>query len=294
MNIGILINNLSYTPESYAYTNYLRSKGWVVQLDSTLDTNNDINIYYMGIRPFWRKKEGRALEIHEYQSLSTAPYAKLKNLLKKNINNKPAGRIFLNEVVETEFSFGDKVPFIYRDMGVDDLFFKKDDTQPEFDIVYAGSIDSRVGLIEVILSLAKMGFSILIIGILSDVTANRLKKYSQIVLIGKVNYTEVPRFYRLARFGLNFTPDLYPYNIQTSTKTLEYMASGLGVISNRYIWAESFFKEINYSPIWLEDIHSKSLYDNRLQLNLDFEQYRWSNILERSNFTNFLETLLSK
>ena len=100
MKIGITLKKSAYTPEAYAYEAYLKERGYQVQLDYSLDPNNDVNIHFMGVRPFWEKKEGRAVEIHEYQSLSTPPYASFKNLIKKAINEKPQGRIFLNEFVK--------------------------------------------------------------------------------------------------------------------------------------------------------------------------------------------------
>src|SRR5690606_2923229 len=116
---GIPLSHNAYTPEAYAYEQYLTSKGWQVQLDYELDPNNDINIFFMGTRPFWKEKKGRAKEIHEYQSLSTPPYAKIKNFSKKIINKKPDGRIFLNKIVAQHFNFNNNIPCIYRDMGVD-------------------------------------------------------------------------------------------------------------------------------------------------------------------------------
>lgn len=41
--------------------------------------------------------------------------------------------------------------------------------------------------------------------------------------MGPVNRDQLPEIYKNARFGLNYTPDIYPYNVQTSTKTLEYL-----------------------------------------------------------------------
>jgi hypothetical protein len=96
MKVGIPLSTSAYTPEAYAYEKYLKAMGHEVQLDYDLDPNNDINIHFMGTRPFWKSSKGRALEIHEYQSLSTPPYAKLKNYSKRIINKKPVGRIFLN------------------------------------------------------------------------------------------------------------------------------------------------------------------------------------------------------
>ena len=74
--VGIIINQISYTPEAYAYTKYLRNKGFVVDLNykGKLEKNNDITINFMGFRPFWKNFFSRnIIEIHEYTSLSTKP-----------------------------------------------------------------------------------------------------------------------------------------------------------------------------------------------------------------------------
>lgn len=72
MIVGIGLKEHAYTPEAYAYKSYLESNGVSVQLENEafIDPNNDINIYFMGMRPLWHRKKGRAIEIHEYQSLS--------------------------------------------------------------------------------------------------------------------------------------------------------------------------------------------------------------------------------
>lgn len=295
MIIGIPISENAYTPESYAYQKYLIRKGHIVQLDYKLDPDNDINLYITGLKPFWEKKKGRAKEIHEYQSLSTPPYAKLKNFGKKLINNKPNGRIFLNNFVHEHLFFEDKIPFIYRDMGVDENLFQKPNENPDYDIVYCGSVSGRNGLIETLLNLAK-SYKVLVVGKLT-IEDRDLLNSENITLIGAVNRELLPEIYRNARFGLNYTPDIYPYNIQTSTKTLEYLASGLKVISNRYEWAEYFFKNINYQPFWLSCDTTLDItkFENLNSFNYSvMKDYSWENILSHSNFDGFLREVVNE
>lgn len=295
MNIGIPLSASAYTPESHAYQKYLIRKGHTVQLDYKLDPDNDINLYIMGLKPFWEKKKGRAKEIHEYQSLSTPPYAKLKNFGKKLINNKPNGRIFLNNFIHEHLFFEDKIPFIYRDMGVDENLFQKPNENPDYDIVYCGSVSGRNGLIETLLNLAK-SYKVLVVGKLT-IEDRGLLNSKNITLIGAVNRELLPEIYRNARFGLNYTPDIYPYNIQTSTKTLEYLASGLKVISNRYEWAEYFFKKINYQPFWLSCDTTLDItkFENLNGFNYSFmKDYSWENVLSHSNFEGFLREVVNE
>lgn len=58
MKVGIPLST-RYTPEAYAYEKYLKAMGHEVQLDYNLDPNNDINIHFMGTRPFWKSNKGR-------------------------------------------------------------------------------------------------------------------------------------------------------------------------------------------------------------------------------------------
>lgn len=294
MKVGIPLSKFAYTPEAHAYEKYLKNLGYQVQLDYELDPNNDINIYFMGTRPFWKKKEGRAIEVHEYQSLSTPPYAYFKNFTKKIVNKPPNGRIFLNEFVHRDLSFSDNIPYIYRDMGVDEALFQNPSENPLYDIVYCGSIAGRNGLIEVVIKLAK-NYKIVVVGQVSDLE-NSLLKHENITILGRVERKDLPEIYRNCRFGLNFTPDLYPYNIQTSTKTLEYLASGLGVISNKYKWSEQFFNEIDYQPVWLDDFDFlKTIEMNTRSIESIplIHRYAWENILSDSKFDVFLREALN-
>lgn len=295
MDIGIPLSKFAYTPEAYAYEKYLKELGHQVQLDYELDPNNDVNIYFMGTRPFWKKKEGRAIEIHEYQSLSTPPYAHFKNFAKKIVNKQPNGRVFLNEFVHRDLSFSDNIPYIYRDMGVDEALFQNPSENPLYDIVYCGSIAGRNGLIEVLRRLAE-NYKVVIVGQVSDLESSLLK-HENITLLGRVERKDLPEIYRNCRFGLNFTPNFYPYNIQTSTKTLEYLASGLGVISNRYEWAEYFFKKINYQPFWLscDTILDITKFENLNSFNYSvMKDYSWDKILSHSNFAGFLREIANE
>ena len=287
MKIGIPLSKFAYTPEAYAYEKYLKKLGHQIQLDYELDPDNDINIYFMGTRPFWKKNEGRAIEVHEYQSLSTPPYAQFKNLAKKIVNKKPNGRIFLNSFVQHDLNFTDDIPYIYRDMGVDEALFQRPNENPLYDIVYCGSIAGRNGLIEVLRRLAG-NYKVVVVGQVSDLERSLLK-HENITILGRVERSNLPEIYRNARFGLNYTPNIYPFNIQTSTKTLEYLASGLGVISNRYYWSEEFFRNLKYTPLWIEG--DLSLEENHEQ-KLDFSSFSWSSILNDCKFEEFILDLI--
>lgn len=299
MKIGIPLSKSAYTPESYAYKDYLEKLGHLVELDYQLDPNNDINIYFMGIKPFWKKEMSNCINVHEYQSLSTPPFAGFKNLIKHNINKKPHGRIFLNNFVKLEMSFNDNVPTLIRDMGVDKSLFQSSVKNPDFDITYCGSIAGRKGLIEEIIRLSTLGFKIQVIGRIDIETTQVFEKYSNIKVWGRVCRSEIPELYKNSKYGLNFIPDIYPFNKQTSTKVLEYIASGLMVLSNKYDWISEFSIKNSFDVIWLDNVNNIEDIECIDKENLIFKgnsmikELEWSKVLDRSGFHNFLLNLLN-
>ncbi|EGR1137019.1 glycosyltransferase family protein [Vibrio cholerae] len=291
MRVGIGLKYNAYTPEAYAYASYLNKNGVDVQLEheSLLCLNNDLNVYFMGFRPSVIYKKNTAIEIHEYQSLSTEPFPKIKDFLKVNINKKPKGRIFLNSTVKERLRFNDDIPYIYRDMGVDKAFYQSSKANKEFDIVYSGSIRGRQGLIPQLYRLASLGFKLLIIG---DVEVSIIKLFSKfgknVIFTGRVSREQLPDLYKICRAGLNFTPDIYPFNIQTSTKTLEYLASGLRVITNKYYWSEFFFLGQESHCVFLDEIDVFFEINNINTRFVNIEDYEWEHILYKSNFIGFI------
>lgn len=291
MKIGIPLSHHAYTPEAYAYEAFLSKQGWQVQLDYHLDPNNDINIHFMGMRPFWKSSRGKAIEVHEYQSLSTAPYAHAKDWLKSHLNTKPNARIFLNPFVSKQLHFQDKLPYLYRDMGIDDNLFQQPSAQPLYDVLYCGSIQNRQGLVDTIVHLAQMGMRIVVVGTVADDIATVLNQYHNIHLTGRLPRSDLPAVYRECRFGLNYTPDIYPFHGQTSTKTLEYLASGLQLISNRYTWIEQFCQQHQIQPIWLGELNNPATLSDYPTNRVDLEAYRWEQLLNRVQFVDFLTAL---
>jgi len=286
MKIGITINSKSYTPEAYAYEKHLRKKNIDIQLSDELDPNNDINLYFLGIKT--KKTEGKCIEIHEYHSLSTPPFAKFKDLIKKNINCKPNARIFLNSAVHERINFSDNISYLHRDMGVDLNFFQTPNENPLFDIVYCGSISGRTGLLAEIQRLAKNGFKICVIGNINTEFKKELSKYKNIHFTGKLKRNEIPEIYKNSYAGLNFTPDKYPFNIQTSTKTIEYLASGLQCISNNYFWIKKISSERNFEYLLNTKLSKPDDLYAQKKISVNVRDLEWNHMLETIGFYNFL------
>lgn len=294
-HIGITLSDHAYTPEAFAYEKYLSEAGWNVTLakEEDIPLSVDIAILFMGIKPIWKKKKFKK-EVHEFHSLSVPPLARVKDFLKSYASYVPDGRIFLNEAVRQRLTFGDKQPYLLRDMGVDDNLFTCTKAAPQYNIIYCGSIENRPGLLEHLFDLANMGLRLMVVGGCSSDTQRRLAKFSNIKYVGRVSRELLPDLYTDAHYGLNYTPDIYPFNIQTSTKTLEYLAAGLGVISNRYEWIEKFAEQHKFTPLWLDNINQftrHSLQSVSLQRNV-MKNYSWNSILKRANFENWLSELI--
>lgn len=295
-HIGITLSDHAYTPEAFAYEKYLSKAGWEVTLarEEDIPRSVDIAILFMGMKPIWKKKKFKK-EIHEFHSLSVPPFARVKDFLKSYGSYVPDGRIFLNDDVRHRLFFRDSRPYLLRDMGIDEGLSRCVRTTFSYDIIYCGSIENRPGLVGHLLNLADMGFRLIVVGGCSSNTQNQLIAHPNIKYVGKVGRELLPELYANARFGLNFTPDMYPFNIQTSTKTLEYLAAGLGVISNRYEWIEKFAEQNKFTPVWLDDVSqltNNSSYPVSLQQNV-MEKYSWDSILTRANFENWLSDIVS-
>lgn len=294
MKVFIEKSEYAYVPEAYAYQSFLKNKNFDVSFGGICsDSNIDIYIKFMGFSPFWSKRytNKNIMYIHEYHSLSTPPYPKIKDFIKRYFNVQPAARIFLNNTVKESLGFNDdNIPYLFRDMGIDDSLFNINNQDAEFDIIYCGSIDGRIGLVDEIIRLANLGFRLLVVGKLSQLNVEKML-HKNIKLVGAVARQELSFYYAKAKFGLNFTPNIYPYNIQTSTKVLEYCAAGLGVISNRYQWIEQFAKERNANFIYTDQLLSMSdvqLFDFNIPDVADLE---WHRLLGSIKFDDFLKNI---
>lgn len=291
MIVEIGLKREAYTPEAFAYCDYLSERGHVARLcDESLMTDDaDIRIYFMGMRPIWGQgRRERGCVIHEYQSLSIPPFARIKDLAKKFCNSTPSGRIFLNPIVRSGLAFSDRVPCVFRDMGVGKTLFAAPPSNPEYDVLYCGTVDSRPGLLKQLIRLADLGLKVLVVGTASDAAVSVLRGRPSICLAGRLARQDLPQAFSSARTGLNYTPDMHPFNIQTSTKTLEYCAAGLGLVSNRYAWINKFARDRGFDPLWLDRIQSKDDLLRHVFTPVDVSDLEWSRVLDASGMLDFL------
>ena len=292
-NIGISLKRNYYTPEAFAYRDYLESEGWSVQLDyeELLSPENEITILFLGFDPCWTKNKFKKV-IHDFPSASTGAFPKIKNRIKRSVNRTPDGRIFFDDFVKQEYNFKDHTKSINISAGIDQLFFNKGALTKEYDLVYSGAISGRNGISIELNRLSNLGLKILIIGEVSKSFRDLFFSNKNVVFIGRVERDKLPDLYRLARAGLNFIPNAYPYHFQSSIKVLEYLATGIGLVECRRIWAQEFSEKNQYQPLWLEDLKTKDDFDCFEFSEVDMLAFSWDSILKNANFNNFVSSLL--
>ncbi len=292
MNIGLLRKSQSYVPEAYAYKKYLEKFDHKITIftNQNLVKEFDKVILFMGFYPF--KLSNNIEFIHEYNSLSLQPYSFFKNFIKVKLNHKPEKRIFLNSFVRYFFNFKDHIHYIDRDMGVDKRFYEVNKNKQKkflYDIVYTGSLSNRVGIEKCIFDLCKKGFKIAIIGNIENKIFNIFKNIPNLNLLGELNVDEICKVYENTYCGLNYTPNKFPFNYQTSTKTLEYSASGLKILSNNYFWINSFEDSRAAKFYYLENLTSKDQIYNYKFIDANIDDKEWSIILDKAKFKDFIE-----
>ena len=289
----------AYLPEIKAYIDFIENHpaGWScydsVELSDYNVNDFDVVWRFMGLD---RKGDGKYI-VHDYNSLSTQPFAKMKNHMKRIVNIRPNARVFLNHRVRDEFGFSDGVESTIRNMGIDKQFFLQENANPEYDFVYAGSLDRGT----VILSMLDQflynmtGASLLAIGHVPDKIHSKYGKASNITFTGRVDYTDMAKLMAKARYGLNPIPDVYPYNIQTSTKLIEYCALGLPVISTAYSWSKSFMRERSGNFFFVQH-NFEDLTMNRIEdfsfKTPDVSDLEWSHLLNDCKITDLLPSAL--
>lgn len=281
IKMALVKTNRANMPEINAYYKHFSTR-FSVSICTEKDalSTYDIVWYFMGGKGY--RFHNKQFIIHEFASLSTPSFAKVKNLIKKIILPKPDLRVFLNDSIKREMKFKDSIPFCYRDMGVDRELFTPQQMF-DFDIVYVGAIAGRHldKALDLLLSY-DFGCTITIAG---KADADFVNKYQgmPVNFLGQVSYEEVASIVSRSKLCLNWIPDIYPYNIQTSTKFLEYISAGRAVISNSYAWVNEYARVNNVKYIDInkpEDILS-NLNSPRVDLE-GFKPDSWSDVISNS------------
>lgn len=290
IKIIFLRSENAFLPEVDAYIDYFNKTKEFTAYDSSKIKDYKLDEFDV----IWEfkgfggvKKNKNQILIHEYASLSTGRFPILKNFIKSKINPKPDLRVFLNENVKKGFKFNDSVDSCYRDMGIDERFISQDVVEKEFDFVYVGSIGKEREMDKLLKAFTeKDNGTLCLVGNVEDEIYLEYKDNKNLIFTGKVPYSEVSKIAAKAEYGINFMPDKYPFNIQTSTKLLEYLALGLKVVTTDYKWTRQFEENHNCSFYKL-DYHSLSFDKKSIEKHEFFsgfraEEYLWDRAIEES------------
>ncbi|MBK7882966.1 MAG: glycosyltransferase [Chitinophagaceae bacterium] len=299
--IAFILPQNPYLPELKAYTSYFTRKGFnTVNISDIKDLDTleyNVEWHFMGTDTIKSKKN--IIKIHDYASLSTPPFPKIKNFIKKTISQKPHIRIFLNEKVKTGMGFRDNIPFGYRDMGVNKFFFESDESaaSKKFDFCYLGSMQKARKVENFLTHFKKRfkNFTILMIGEPPLYLSEMFKEDRNIIFTGNIDYLKVPTMLKQCNFGINYVPDRYPFNIQTSTKLLEYCACKLKIISNQYEWVKQFEKKERGAFFFLERKFQENFTMEEIEKfsykTPDMKKYDWDIILEQSKLLDLINSV---
>lgn len=302
MKILFVRSEKAFLPEIEAYINYFNKRiGWEAHDSSKLNPDYDIDEFDV----IWEFKGFNGIKttdkvlVHEYASSSTGIFPKFKNFLKVNNTYKPDIRIFLNERVQNEFKFTDTIDCSFRDMGIDEIFLKKYDAEKEFDSVYVGSVGKDRGMDKFLESFtSKPNGTICLIGNVDNDIYRQYKDNNNIMFTGKVPYKQVPEIASKAVYGINFIPDKYPFNLQTSTKLLEYLSLNLKVVTTDYEWVKTFekqhrssFYKLNYRNI---DFDLNKIEKFSFESNFNPKEFLWEKVIEQSQIEKKLINTLKQ
>lgn len=285
MKINLIGGKKSYLPERFIYKEFLEKRGHSVDLTDAPNQDADIVWWFCGIPA---NVKG-AIQIHEYASSSVPPFAGMKDFAKRFLISKPNYRVFLNQNISDILGFRDEVPYDFRDMGVRSEYFSVPRGVIDYDFVYLGEMSRLLYFKKSIDALGRSGLKTLFIGNAEANIREWMEGYKSFQLTGRVSQKEIPDLLVKCKAGLNFMPKRKPYTNQTSTKVLEYLATGLSVVSDRYSWINKFSSE-DQNFLWIEDwpADEKKWHEigtsPSLSISYDREIWRkleWTSILEK-------------
>ena len=281
----------SFLPEIFAYNRFFEKMGvQVIANDTSIEP--DVCWELMGFQ--LTRSTPAKVYIDEYSSASTPPFKSIKDSVKSVFNRKPDYRLFLNPYVNNSFNFKDRIPYGYRDMGVDRLETSPISTK-SYDFIYTGSLEKHrkiTELLKIFTDGAMRGRNILILSKDYAGWQHTYRKFDNIAFAGPCEPCEVSQFLQKAKYGVNFIPDIEPFNQQTSTKLLEYAANGLPIITTRYHWVQEFEKKYGGRFFYVDEGLSNLTEENLLAFRFitpDISGWTWDNQILNSGVLQFLE-----
>lgn len=299
------INN-EQLPEILIYKNYFGKHGFICEYSHNISESQHseypIHWYIMGTDISFPFKSKPKILIHEYQSASIGNMSALKDMVKKTrfISRKPDLRIFQSRSINEHYAFSDNVPFIYRDMGYTPEInsIKGSKSRKDIDFLYIGSLDKKRNLnvfIDAFLQ-EKSSKKLHLLGKTKDSLLSKYARSERIVFHGSVPHGEVKGYIARSKVCVNYIPDKFPFNIQTSTKLIEYAAYGDRFISTDYQWIKDFERQTGFFCYKFKCDMTNFNIEEALSekfIKGNIEEYNWNKILEKSKILVSLEELLN-
>ncbi len=177
-------------------------------------------------------------------------------------------------------------------------FFKEIVSEKEYDFIYTGSALNIRNTNKWL-----QGFTskfpdkrIILVGKHEPAIVEKFNSNPNILFEKPVPISFLPALLAKARFAVNYVPDIYPFNIQPSTKLLEYCAAGCQIISNRYKWVTQFNKEKQAGIFFINekfDNLSAGTLEEFKFTTPDMSEYNWDNIFKEMQLHRFLPVQIS-
>lgn len=239
------------------------------------------------------KTNNNTILIHEYASLSTGNYyfvKLIKDYFKRRFSHIPDYQLFLNEYIQKKMSVLG-VPYEIRDMGVSKEFIEsrceKNNVTPltsfEFDFAYVGSMAAERRIENFLSSEIMRDKKILLIGTAPDYLLKLYADNDNVIFTGRVEQAHIPQLLQKVQVCVNYIPDVYPYNQQTSTKLIEYLTLGKVVISNKYDWVLRFIEDNELKHEIIDDEYI------RIEGGQRFRAVEWTTIISKLKLTSLLK-----
>lgn len=273
-SLAIEISTKAFLPEAYVYNEMFNRKGVrseIVISNKYNSTDYDAVVLFHGFHPFWNTYP--KVVISEYHSLSVGMLSRLKDTIKRLLNVRGDYYIVLNELVRDKLWLKRTQNLSIRGMGFHKSNDKKCGPPKEFDIVYCGS--ERDGLYEVLQKFSRMGLKVAVVGLSQRI------EYPNIINFGKVSHERAYDVMQTSRLGLNYTPNIFPLNVQDSTKVIEYCGLGLGVVTTDYQWVRSFERARGGRFLYLNEVKGPQDVSSFEYIVPDVTDLEWRRLSEK-------------
>lgn len=295
MTIAFVHNNKAFLPGLYGYRQFFARYGVhceVVTPDELGITHRNIEWFFLG-SDISKPREG-IFKIHEYPSASLPPFRKWKDWAKSFFNSQPDFRIFQNKYVKDVLAFHDTVPFGMRELGIpEEWLLPTPKLTKEFDFIYIGdiSVARRMKELLQVFTSELSDRNILVLSHRYEDLSEQFKKHKNIIFKGPVQKDQVREYLLKSRFAFNYIPDISPFNRQTSTKLLEYVACKIPVVSTKYQWIEEFQSRQGGNYFYLDN-DLKNLTWEAIN-NFDYEfpdltEWTWEKQIRKSGVLEFI------